>query len=640
MDLCYNIFCGSIPQHKKKNREDHMKQLNRIKAMMLSSIMTFSVICTIPPVQTSAANLLSADFETTNDSFSGRGAASAAWTSDAAYVGNCSLFVSGRTASWNGAIRDANSLLRSGQTYEISAAVLPVATEQVEMKLSLQYTDSSGTVQYDAIVLETVSGGQWSILENTAYTVPEGAKELSIYMETTESLTDFYLDMVSIQGAPAVIKTGDANGDLAVNMADAVQLAKYLCLSAESVEMGADMNNDGVISSVDLSLLKMRLLNPPSSPSVNGDWDNYQETASSAMLQVYRDGLYRVGNTYRIREKIAAAQQGEEITIAYLGGSITAGGSSTSHAKCFASLSHSYFAETFGNGSNVKYVNAGLAGTSSVVGNLRVDREVFAYNADIIFIEFAVNDQGGDRFRKSYEALIKKCLSQPNSPAVIPVTLCTQSGGSCQDWMAQIAEHYDLPVISGKDAIQNAISAGTMTWNDYGSGDTTHPGDGGHQMIADCIGYYYRQALRSENNSDGYEIPETSVFGAEYATARLYTAAELQNLNTGSFTQGTNQSAYADGFTFSKNGNAPLTFTVQGKGILLLFQSNSNDAMGTAVVNVNGTSREVSSNLQWTWGGLDGDLGYYQPQSGELSVSISMKDPSKTFVLYGIAVIE
>ena len=97
-----------------------MKQLNRIKAMMLSNIMAFSVICTMPLVQTSAANLLSADFETTNDSFSGRGAASAAWTSDAAYVGNCSLFVSGRTASWNGAIRDANSLLRSGQTYEIS----------------------------------------------------------------------------------------------------------------------------------------------------------------------------------------------------------------------------------------------------------------------------------------------------------------------------------------------------------------------------------------------------------------------------------------------------------------------------------------------------------------------------------------
>ncbi len=611
----------------------------RAWAAILSGVMAAGAFSTMP-LESAAADLLLADFETTNDSFTGRGAAAAAWTSDAAYIGNCALFVSGRTATWNGALREADSLLRAGETYAVSVAVMPVSAEPVEMKVSLQYNDATGTAAYDAIAQETVAGNEWTVLENLSYTVPSNATSLSVYVETTESLADFYIDAFAVEGPPAMIKAGDANGDLAVSIADAVQLAKYLAAATDSVEMGADMNNDGAITAVDLSLLKYRLLNPPAAPSVGGDWDNYQETASAAMLQVYRDGVYRVGNTTRLREKIAAAQQGETITVAYLGGSITAGGSSTSHAKCYASLSHQYFAQTFGTGSNVQYLNAGLAGTSSVVGNLRVEREVFAKNADIIFIEFAVNDQDGERFKKSYEGLVRKCLSQPNAPVVIPVTLCTQSGGSCQSWMAQIAEHYDLPLISGKNAIENAMKAGTMSWNDYGSGDTTHPGDGGHQMIADCIGYYYRQALRSENASDAYEMPDSAVFGAEYATARLYTAAELQNLNLGSFTQGTNQSAYADGFTNSKNGSNPLTFTVQGKGILLLFQSKDDSNMGTVVVNVNGTTREVTSNLRWTWGGLDGDLGYYQPQSGELSVSISMKDSSKNFVLYGIAVIE
>ncbi len=612
----------------------------KLVSMLTGSVLTCTALSALLTAPISAATLLLADFETSNDSFTGRGGAAAAWTSDQAYVGNCSLYVSDRTAAWHGATRDAASILTAGSVYQVSAAVYQSSGDPVEMKLSLQYTDSSGTTSYDQIALETIESGEWAVLSNTSYTVPAGASAMSVYMETTESLTDFYLDAVTINGAPSVIKQGDVNGDLAINVADAVLLVRYLVGDDVTIEIGADYDENKKIDGVDLSLLKARLLNPPTSPSVSGDWDNYQETASPAMLRVYQDGVYRVGNTFRIREKIAAAQQGENVTIAYLGGSITAGGSSSTSAKCFASLSHQYFASTFGTGGNVNYVNAGLAGTSSIVGNMRVDREVFSKNADIIFIEFAVNDQGGDRFQKSYEALVKKCLSQPNAPAVVLVTLCTQSGSSCQDWMVKIAENYDLPVISGKDAIMNAITAGTMSWNDYGSGDTTHPGDGGHKMIADCIGYYYRQALRSENESTEYEIPTKEVFGAEYATARLYTAAELQNLSLGSFNKGTNQSAYADGFTFSKNGNSPLTFTVQGKGILLLFQSNANNSMGTAVVTVNGTSREVSSNLQWTWGGLDGDLGYYQPNSGTLSVSISMKDPSKTFVLYGIAVIE
>lgn len=585
----------------------------------------------------SAANLLSAEFETTNDSFTGRGGASVAWTSDRAYSIDCSLFVSGRTSTWNGASREASSFMRAGEQYKISAAVYQESGEAVEMKFSLQYTDSTGETAYDAIALEFAPDKEWTILSNDAYVVPEGASDLQIYVETTESLTDFYVDLVKVTGSPSVIKQGDANGDLKVNDADLAALHDFIMGKTDEVEIGADMNKDGVINIYDEVLLR-KYLSVPHGTVISGDWDNYQETDPPQRIQMYKDSLYRVGNTRRIREKIAKAQSGETVNIAYLGGSITAGGSSSTHANCYANLSCNYFSDTFG--SNVNYINAGMAGTSSVVGNLRVDNDVFAKNADIIFIEFAVNDQDGERFQKSYEALIKKCLSQENAPAVIPITLCTESGGSCQPWMAKIAENYDLPLISGKNAIENAMKAGTMSWNDYGSGDNIHPGDGGHKLIADCIGYYYRQALRSENTSEEYTITDKTVFGAEYSTAKLITVAEMQDLSKGSWNSGTNNSQYsANGFTFSKNGNEPLKFTVEGKGIMLLFQSNSNSSMGAVNVTVNGKTNTIDSNLQWTWGGLDGNVGYYQSQSGTLDVSISMKDPSKTFVLYGIAVI-
>ena len=613
--------------------------LKKLSILSAAAMALVAVPFTAAETQTSAATLLAAEFETTNDSFTGRGGASVAWTSDCSYSENCSLFVSGRTNTWQGASRDASSIMKGGQTYAVSAAVYQESGEPVEMKFSLQYTDSTGTTSYDKIALDTAESGEWTVLSNETYTVPDGASDLQIYVETTESLTDFYVDLVTVKGAPASIKAGDANGDLTVNDEDTALLAKYIVNdeSAE-VEMGADFDNDKNIDVFDLVMLQDKLANPKTA-SVEGDWDNYQETATPQMLKVYQNSLLNMGNTKRIREKIAKAQSGEDVNIAYLGGSITAGGSSSTPQNCFAALSYQYFNETFGCGNNVHYINAGLAGTSSIVGNMRVNDEVFSKNADIIFIEFAVNDQDSTRFQKAFESLLKKCLTQENEPAVVVVTLCTESGGSCQDYMTKAAKNYDVPVISGKNAIMGAINDRTMTWKDYGSGDNTHPGNGGHKLIAECIEYYFRQALRSENASDDFEVASSSVYGSEYSNSRMIKYDEMKNLSLGSWSKGTTNRNY-DGFTFSKNGNNPLKFTVEGKGIILMFQSNSNASMGTANVTVNGKTTPVKSNLMYTWGGQDGDVGYYQSQSGKLDVSISMDNPSSTFVLYGIAVIE
>ena len=606
-------------------------------ATAAATVMALTATSVPNTMNVDAAMLLHSEFETANDSFTGRGGCDAAWTSDEHYDVNCSLYVSGRTETWQGGVRSVSTIMKAGETYQISAAVLQRSGAEVEMKMSLQYDDASGKTIYSDVALGNAPDGEWTILSNEAYTVPDGATNLELYVETTESLTDFYIDSVIVKGKPAKVVQFDANGDTVIDNKDLSDLMAYLSKNSTELEDAADANEDGVVNIADFFVIKDRILNPPEpvGPVVNGDWDNYQEEVSPQMLQVYKDGVKRVGNTERIREKIAKAQAGEEVTIGYIGGSITEGGASSNPSKCYANLSYEYFKNTFGKGNNVKYVNAGLAGTSSVVGNMRVDNDIFAKNCDIIFIEFAVNDMGDERFKKSYEALVNKCIDQPNAPAVICVTLCTKGGDGNQAWMAPIAENYDLPIISGRDAVKNGIKAGTLNWDkDYGSGDTIHPGDGGHKLIADIIGYYYRQALRSENASDSYVKPETSVNGRDYATAKLVNINDLPNLNKGSWRDA------REGLSFSKQGNDPLKFTVQGKGILLMFQSNQNSSLGTVVVNVNGQSKKVTAKLPYTWGGKDGDVGYYQPTSGELNVSISMENAGNDFNLYGIAVIE
>ena len=603
----------------------------RLLTLTMGVVSAISTAAMLPALPSSAAKLLYADFETTNDSFTGRGGAEVQWTSDQHNTTNCALFVSNRSDTWNGASRDVSTLMNAGQTYTVSAAVYQETGSPVEMKFSMQCS-VGGSAKYVDIAVATVESGEWGKLENTSFTVPDGATDMSIYVETTESLCDFYIDSVGVYGSPATVKKGDANGDLSVDVADAVSLAKYLSGESEEIEEGADMDGNQVINAVDLSLLKNFILFPPAPPptEISGDWDNYQEKATGNDLKALQGSLLRLGNTARIREKISKAQKGEKVTIGYIGGSITEGGSSSSPDKSFVNISGNYFKNTFGTGNNVSFVNAGLAGTSSVVGNMRVDNDIFSKGCEIIFIEFAVNDQGSERFQKSYEALVKKCLMQENEPAVVLITLCQKGYDTNEDWMAKVGENYDLPVISGR----NALRSGSVNWDSqYGSGDNIHPGNDGHQMIADWIGYYYRQALRSENASDEYTIPSKEVYGAEYANNHLVDFNKLQNFNAGSWTRGNDGS-----YNYSKNGNTPMTFTIEGKGILLLFKSNSN-GMGAVNVSANGKTNKVSSNLQWTWGGKDGDVGYYQPNSEKMEISISSAD-NGTFVLYGIAVIE
>lgn len=67
-----------------------------------------------------------------------------------------------------------------------------------------------------------------------------------------------------VSGAATVSLLGDANSDAAVTVADAVLLSKYLVMSDTLTEQGAansDMNSDGAINAIDLTLMKRQIMN-------------------------------------------------------------------------------------------------------------------------------------------------------------------------------------------------------------------------------------------------------------------------------------------------------------------------------------------------------------------------------------------
>ncbi len=132
--------------------------------------------------------------------------------------------------------------------------------------------------------------------------------------------------------------------------------------------------------------------------------------------------LLQLGNPYRIRKAIEKSKAGKEVTLAYIGGSITQGaGAIPIHTECYAYKSFQLFQNRFSTQNNVRFIKAGVGGTPSELGMIRFDRDVLreGERPDIVVIEFAVNDEGDETKGVCYESLVRKVLKLPWKPAVV-----------------------------------------------------------------------------------------------------------------------------------------------------------------------------------------------------------------------------
>lgn len=207
--------------------------------------------------------------------------------------GKNSLYVTKRTASWNGATLSIRKLVEVGVPYKFSAWVMQTSGKTEKISMKLDYRDSAGTAYYGTIVEDQeFPSGKWVKVE-AACVVPEHSGDIAVYFESSSSATlSFYLDDVVITG-----KKSDYKG------------------------------------------------------FVNTD-ENYESMKEAS--------VFSTGNNARIKEVIKKARAGEDVTLAYIGGSITAGGLASPNSNCYAQVSAKKFAAAYGKdgGANVHFINA------------------------------------------------------------------------------------------------------------------------------------------------------------------------------------------------------------------------------------------------------------------------------------------
>lgn len=167
-------------------------------AGFLSAIMMMS--SSVPVFSASADDktiLHSADFENGTDGWDSFGGTSIRTTNDQHHAGNYCLYVSDRRENWQGVSFSDDAVLTAGKTYQCSAWVQSVQSDQIQMQI--RYVDSDGMQKRQEIAGTDSTKGEWSEIQ-AEFAIPADAKQISLHFQTAEGTNDFMLDDISISG--------------------------------------------------------------------------------------------------------------------------------------------------------------------------------------------------------------------------------------------------------------------------------------------------------------------------------------------------------------------------------------------------------------------------------------------------------
>jgi lysophospholipase L1-like esterase len=293
------------------------------------------------------------------------------------------------------------------------------------------------------------------------------------------------------------------------------------------------------------------------------------------------------GDIMRIAYKMKQALSGAPLTIAFLGGSITCGGSADSRETGYVSLVSDWFTRKFPR-SPITTVNAGIPGTGSLIGVHRVDSDVLVHEPDLVWVEFAANDSNPS-LTENYDSMVRKILRSAALPGVTLLHMTNENGGGYQEIHKMTGLQYDLPMISFKNAVWPDLVSGHLKWSDI-EADTVHPNNSGHRLIADFIIYQLEEIA---DFAAAHDVPAPSAAirpplnGDIYEHARIVHSNAIRPVSMGRWEIAVDTPMFKPGWRALGPG-APMVFDIECRNIGMIFNWQSNGKMGRVSVTVDG----------------------------------------------------
>lgn len=394
-----------------------------------------------------------------------------------------------------------------------------------------------------------------------------------------------------------------------------------------------------------------------------------EETEIAFGSELYQSMIQRslmsMGDTARTRRAIDRARNGDAVTVAYIGGSITQGAGATPiNTECYAYQSYQSFAKHFGRGNNVRFIKAGVGGTPSELGMIRFERDVLRdgrETPDLVIVEFAVNDEGDETKGNCYESLVRKILMLPNRPAVILLFSVFADDWNLQDRLKVVGERYRLPMISVLDAVTPQFrlkpEKGRVLSKNQFFYDMFHPTNAGHTIMADCLMHCFETA--KERGTVGELLEEAlpaPVIGADFEKVRLLDKKDMPSfasVTPGSFLfvddklqcvemnedlTGTPEFPHNwmyDGKQVKQSGDFTLEITC--RALLLVFKDSGELDVGRADVFVDGAKKLTADPHSNGWVHCNPVILFQEKEAGWHRISIRMAEgeEEKKFTILG-----
>lgn len=201
------------------------------------------------------------------------------------------------------------------------------------------------------------------------------------------------------------------------------------------------------------------------------------------------------------------AGRGEELTIGFLGGSITQGSLASEHQNTYAYRVYTWWKKTFPD-ATFHYVNGGIGGTTSHYGASRAVTDVLMYQPDFVVVDFSVNDEADVFFQETYEGVVRKIVSWHSVPALILLNnVFYDTGLNAQEYHNAVGEWYHVPYVSIKDTVYQKMKQGFYTREEL-TPDGLHPNDKGHELVAGEI-IAFLEEVRKQTETAA-EMPDAS----------------------------------------------------------------------------------------------------------------------------------
>ncbi len=191
-------------------------------------------------------------------------------------------------------------------------------------------------------------------------------------------------------------------------------------------------------------------------------------------------------------------KQDRKATVAFLGGSITAGNGWRNHVEAYFTAHYP--------GTELTFINAGIPSLGSVPHSFRFQEDVLQKGQiDLLFVEAAVNDLANGTSvtaqRRALEGIVRQALSSQPAMNIVVMAFADEvknekyGEGSVPAEVAvhrEVAAHYNLPFINLAKEVFERITAGEFTWKE--DFVDLHPSPFGHQLYFRTIRTLFEQS--------------------------------------------------------------------------------------------------------------------------------------------------